>query len=482
MLQYLVNVSFIWALSLLVFDLFLREESFHSYNRFYLLGSFFMGLLLPLWSLQEDSASYIGVINKPVEGAVSFKQNIIQSLPGDKFFLPWRDIILAIYFLGAIVALGLLLKELFTIIRLFNSGSRSKDGVWTIVETGKGHNPFSAFRYVFIGSKNSYTETQLRIILSHEEQHGHSLHFVDLVIMQLAKIVFWFHPWVYLYNNRLLTVHEYQADGAVDTAPAIYGKFLVEQALLGNAPVLAHSFNRSPVKKRIHMLSKPTALKSKMLLVIPLTLVSLICFTKDALSDGKRVKDGNKITYRGNVFELSSLTVDTVFVQDPVTGNMLLKIAEHEPVPVKMNGDTIYQSYALNHTVGAGLNTITSKSSLKAEAIRLYLLDNMKDELKKLDNGKYWLGITNVVVDKNGDIVYFDYSGLQTESPMIKNVGTNNIDLVLQAKISKKVSRLLLEMPRHAPGVSNGREVNSVIDGLEFWNLFEVKDGRLISL
>lgn len=486
MAQYLLNATAIWLLSLVIFDIFLRRESFHGYNRLYLLGSFLLGTLLPLWSWQEDAAMPFAAITKPAEQAAIIKQQIISTTATGNFLLTGGNIIRAIYFTGAFACTVILFKEIILIYRLYKNGKRSKDGVWTIIETGKNHNAFSAFRYVFINDKNNYTDAQLKIILSHEEQHGHSLHAVDLLFMQLAKIIFWFHPLVYLYYNRLMTVHEYQADMAVDTTPGEYGRFLVEQSILGSAPSFSHSFNQSSIKKRITMLAhNRSQAKAKMLLVFPLLLISVVCFTKNAFSDSRKTKTGNKVTYKGNVFELSSLAIDTVFVQDPVTGEMIVKVAEHEPVPVKMNADTIYQDYTIKQMADNADGEVYNTGTLKAAGLRLYLLSNLKDEISRLEDGKYWLGIGNVVVDKNGKVAYYDYAGIQTKSPMGFYSGNNTgteIDFGMQEKINKKVGKLIQDMPAHIPAVCKGEHVNSLIDGLEFWNLFEIKNGKVVSL
>src|SRR5690606_14038589 len=113
--------------------------------------------------------------------------------------------------------------DVLSIIRLYRIGTKSKDGTWTIIETGKHQSPFSAFRYVFISSKANYTYEELEMILAHEEQHGHLLHFIDVLIYRIASIVFWFNPMIYLLEKRLLIVHEYQADAAVNSMPSEYG-------------------------------------------------------------------------------------------------------------------------------------------------------------------------------------------------------------------------------------------------------------------
>lgn len=484
MLQYLLNATAIWLLSLVVFDVFLRREAFHGYNRLYLLATFALGLLLPLYSWQPDSIVYSSGLGRPViEQTAIVKQGIVAS-GTSAFVLSIEALLWGLYLSGAFISLLFLLKEVFVLIGMYRKGDKSKDGVWTIVETGKEHTPFSAFRIVFISSRKNYDAGQLQIILSHEEQHGHLLHFIDLVFIQLAKIVFWFHPLAYIYHSRLMIVHEYQADAAVDKAPAVYGHFLVEQAILGPAPALSHTFNRTPIKKRILMLTrKSSALsKSKTLVAVPLILICILCFTKNAFSDDKRVKDGNKITYRGNVIEMKEWGPDTVMVQNPSTGEIEIRIIRRDPSPVILNGKKIYTEEKIPvkaNKMGGPSNTT---SGFTDKGLKEYLLTSLKDELKKLKDGNYYLTLSNIIIDEKGGIVYFDYGGISASEFGEKNVKTPTMGQEQQDVFARKIVHLLHNAPKHIAATVNGEYVPSLMNNADFWNPFIIKNGELTAL
>jgi hypothetical protein len=291
MLQYLLNASAIWLISLVLFDLFLRRESYHNYNRFYLLFTFLLGALFPLVQWQGNSKPLPATLQKPVDEVIIVKQNVIAATTHASTF-DWQQWLFIIYITSAAIAVVLLLIETAKLITLYRSGKRSKQDTWTIIETGKDHAPFSFMNALFICSRQQYNNDEWNMILIHEKRHTALFHFTDLLLMQLAHIVFWFHPLVYVYNKRLLLVHEYQADKASGKQPQVYGKFLVEQALLQAAPTISHSFNRSPIKKRILMLTyrSSAASRLKMIVFIPLIAVSLLCFTKNSLSQKKQGK------------------------------------------------------------------------------------------------------------------------------------------------------------------------------------------------
>ncbi|MBS1773019.1 MAG: M56 family metallopeptidase [Bacteroidetes bacterium] len=484
MQQYLINTSAIWLLSLIIFDVCFRRESYHSYNRVYLLGTFLLGLFLPLYQWQDDSVSPITAINTSVEKIIITKQSITETItPETTSVQPSINWIFMVYILGLLISFVLFLKELITIIRLYKKGDKTKDGVWTVIETGKPHSPFSAFRYVFISDKKDYSADELQMILTHEELHGHALHFIDLMLMQAARIIFWFNPLIYIYANRLAIVHEYQADAMVDKSPKEYGSFLIEQAILKSAPALSHSFNRSPIKKRILMLTKnSTALsKSKMLIALPLVLVCLLCFTKNAFSDDTKKKVGNKVTYRGNVFEFKEWPVDTFTIVDPSTGEEKKVIRKREPSPIKMNGKEIYtDNYRDDGSYIAipGLNTI---GVLNASSLRQYLLDNLKDEVQQLSNDEYEIHLSNIIIDGKGKIVYYDYDGISFQEYANPKRAQKTIDSSVQVSFSKRIARLLNNVPSNTGAKLNGKPVPFMIHNTEFRNSIKVENGKIVS-
>ncbi|MBS1778124.1 MAG: M56 family metallopeptidase [Bacteroidetes bacterium] len=488
MLQYILNTSAIWLLSLLVFDLFFSKEAYHGFNRAYLLLTFILGLLLPLWSWHGVGFEYAGNLAQPVtERSAAIKDSITNSKAAN-VASGKQIILLFIYLSGVLVSLVLTVKEAITIINSYKHGNKFKDGVWTIVETGKQHSPYSAFRYVFISSKKDYSDDELRIILTHEEQHGHLLHFFDLLFMQIAKIVCWFHPLVYMYAERLSIVHEYQADAAVDKAPKEYGQFLIEQAILQSAPALSHSFNRSPVKKRIMMLTRNSSSisKSKILLTLPLALVCILCFTKNAFSYDNRVQNGNTVTMWGNTIKLSSGIPDTVIVVDPTNGNESMHIMQRGPLPDSLNGDRIYADYQIHDMANRMNASANTTAGFTDKGIKEYLLTNMKEELKQLKDGSYYLHLDNVVVDKNGAIAYFEYAGL-TMAAEVNGGGMHisikdTIDKKTQDAIARKLTELLHDAPTHIAATVKGEYVPMLVDNTDFHNPFTIKGGKLTAL
>lgn len=502
MLLYLLNVSAAWLLSLIIFDLFLCRETFHKYNRFYLLLTLLIGVFLPLWAWQSSSTVYKTPLGETVQQAAAIKASILKASTTTHSSFSSENYLWVIYFAGVFICLTSLIIEITGLSRLYSRGQRSSEGRWTIIETGKEHAPFSIFNSLFVCSKEQYNKEQWDIICRHEEQHWKSFHFIDLCILQLSRIAFWFHPLVYVYHKRLLLIHEYQADAIATSRPAEYGQFLIEQALLQPAPSLSHSFNRSPIKNRIIMLTHRTSSlrHSAKILLLPLLFVFLVCCTKTMnMTDDKPVKNGNIVTYKGNVIELAPIAYDTFYISLEGSDKRSMKIVKKESTPMTLNQKKIFHE---------DLADRNPQFAAPYKDLRDYLLKNMKNELINLPEGSYKMHISNVVTDENGKLVYFEYSGItrgrtseelgitnnaaagaKQSMPVIKTDNmilrptTNSeaeLDKNIQNTLDEKIYSLLQNVPSYTPGLNDGKAVPSIAKSYNFGNYFKVKDHQLL--
>ncbi len=452
MLQHLINTSAIWVTSLLLFDIFLRRESFHTYNRWYLLMTFILGLLLPFWQWQR--VDFVQEqFQTPLQKVIHTKAQIASTITPE-FTTNWQAVLWMIYCLGATISVVVLFNDIVQLVKYHRSGSKSTSGNWTIIETGRGHAPFSLLNTLYVHSVNQYEQEEWDMLLTHEKQHYTLFHFADVLLFELAKIVLWFHPLVHIYNKRLLMVHEFQADSLSEKQPQQYGQFLIEQALLGGAPQVTHSFNRSPIKNRIIMLTKHStrAAKSKMLVLIPLLLVSAYCFAQYK-TGSKFINDHGKVRLASAKLEFSTNPdVDTITLLDPVNGKEEMKIVKHDPWPVNLDGDAIYDKD--NVTTGPTL-------SGQQKSIRNYIFNGIKSELLKLPAGIYYLSINNLIVNKKGQLCYFEYFGISPDNNHGAPVERLTEDM--QKKVGEKTIGVLESCPLFQPATKGNKKLNATI-------------------
>jgi beta-lactamase regulating signal transducer with metallopeptidase domain len=459
MLQYLLNCSAIWLLSLLCYDIFFRRSTFHTYNRLYLLGTLLSGILIPLFSFENRQVYYEQVkANTVVENTIEAKKTIVtiaQATP-DGQSINWVFWMLLIYGTGCLLSAAFILKDLIKIVRLRRKGTRIQSGQTNIILTGKEHSPFSFFGNIFLPDLERYNETQLQMIIAHEQRHNQLLHSMDVLIVQLCKIIFWFHPLPYVFLQRILMLHEYQADSVVDKPLPEYGAFLVEQSLLAHAPVLSNSFNRSPLKNRIVMLTRksPTWSKSKILLAIPVLIISFLCFSKNAFSDFKRIKNGNKVSFRGNEFELKVYPEAKVQTQDPATGKMEEFTFEVVPYPIMLNNAPLLNTDSVDQKPATQKN------------INMHISEQFKqhnDLFAQLEDGTYTIDLMHFVTGKNGEVLYFRNDGMKnnqniqlpgTEKWIQQKVNPANV----KAKIDELMDNMAIDI-KFTPAIKDGKAV-----------------------
>jgi TonB family protein len=304
MLTYFLQVNLCWLLFYALYYVLLSKETFFTLNRIYLIISLLAGLLLPLsadW-LRTETPLFIYVPMDSImlpEFVVGMKEQAVL-LPKDTEggnFLTWWTLLIALYQLGVGFMAIRFIYGLFHIYKIFKTTTIEKESGYIISNTvihpdtsGKGllAQPFSFFNMIFI-DKNKYQTIEYQNIMQHEKAHARQLHSLDVVFLELLKIVFWYSPIVYLYRHSLRNIHEYLADAAVlrSVSKKQYGTLLIQQAQSANVLALVNPFF-SQLKKRIVMMTRnPSKRRSlvKYTLAVPvfLLLVSFLASPKNAV-------------------------------------------------------------------------------------------------------------------------------------------------------------------------------------------------------
>ncbi|MFT7252142.1 MAG: bla regulator protein BlaR1, partial [Flavobacterium sp.] len=272
---------------LIIFEIFFKKETFFKANRFYLLGSILLSLIIPL-------------IKIPIKGNIQ-KQTFFQLkeivVSNAAFIENTSEItssfisLFILYGIGFLVFLMLFLIKLFKIYQLKQNTLIEVIDKVEVYRIKNSNQAFSFFNFIFIGNNNANIET----IVKHEVVHKKQLHSLDLVILEILKIIFWFNPIVYLYRKRIVEIHEFEADSASITEnKSSYYETLICQIFEVNSISLTNNFyNQSLIKKRLVMLQKSKSKKAgmmKYLVVIPMTALSLMLFSTVAIAQETKSK------------------------------------------------------------------------------------------------------------------------------------------------------------------------------------------------
>ena len=170
--------------------------------------------------------------------------------------------------------------KLFKVVRLLWDNPKTRFGDLHIVNELRSNAAFSFFRYVFLGEQ--LKEDEKNTILAHEAVHVKENHTLDLLFFEVLRILFWFNPFVYMYQNRIIVLHEFIAD---QHAVKQHGKTDYYQNLLSqvfatqNISFINPFFKQSLIKKRIVMLQKSKSKQINLLkyaVLLPIVAVMLV--------------------------------------------------------------------------------------------------------------------------------------------------------------------------------------------------------------
>ncbi len=201
----------------------------------------------------------------------------------------WFQIVSIFFAIGMTLVLGVRLAQfcrMGVVIRRGSLWQEKVNGI-NIFCHSEQVTPFSWLNNIVIGDKD-YDRNGREIIL-HEEGHIRHCHSLDIVLLTLVQMLQWWNPFVFLLARHLRDVHEYEADDYVlrhDIDPHAYQMLLLQSVVHDATFPLASSFNHSLIKNRIKMISLPQPkawMRSKMLYVIPLSMLALSVFATPSI-------------------------------------------------------------------------------------------------------------------------------------------------------------------------------------------------------
>ncbi len=236
MIIYLVKSTVLLCLLLALYKLLLENEKMHFFNRFFLLFALVFGLSAPLITFEvKQNTKVAGVDIQQVQALANEPAEFISEsvtpilIPESETVIPSQEtstiqepvpapiftvlnVILFIYGLGALVLFVRFVIGIGEIVQKVRSGEKSKSGSFTLVLLDESITPQSFLRWIFLSKSDYESEKIGPEIMEHEQTHIRQLHSIDVVLIEILKILFWFNPVFYWYRNTMLLNHEFLAD------------------------------------------------------------------------------------------------------------------------------------------------------------------------------------------------------------------------------------------------------------------------------
>jgi TonB-dependent SusC/RagA subfamily outer membrane receptor len=308
------------------YTLFLKNTIYHAYNRFYLLASMALSLVIPFFKLSSFTVSE--------EQAAGAKQVLIYltQLPAAQVqpeSISWE--ILVIMGISALFV-GYLAYSILKVFRLKAVSAKKQMGDFTFIETDLDEAPFSFFSNLFWKKSISMEDESGRKILQHELAHIREKHSWDRLFSQLICSIFWMNPFNWIMQKELQNIHEFIADrDAVGTGEVdAFAKMLLQTYYGNHFLNPSHSFYYSSIKRRIIMLTTSNTPKYAYLrkvAVLPLVAISLVLFSIQL--SAQKPKPKKEVATQYTV----TMRPDSTTFSDPKTGKKVFSVATRDMPP-----------------------------------------------------------------------------------------------------------------------------------------------------
>lgn len=403
-LPYIIKSAMALALLYACIIPLLEKETFHRLNRILILGCLIMSFAIPLVHFTGGTNPTVDMVRQ----AVQLPEVLINGDAKEQSVWSWADIMTCIYIIGVVAIFTMTVVQTVRLTRQLRQCEHITDNRGnTIVLTDCATSPLCLFHYIVM-SRDDYANNR-SYILTHEQEHIRLRHYIDLIILQIATIIQWFNPFVWLIGKNLKAIHEFEVDEAVlnkGIDATQYQKFLVIKAVGNRLQPFANNLNKESLKRRIIMMNQKRSnrwMMLKALFVIPVATLAVSVFANTS-----------DMSNMANAVSTTANTLSTTNMQTKQSDKKIFRVVEE--MPKFKGGDAKLMEFIM-------MNMKYPESAIKAK-----------------QQGR---AIVGFVVRKDGTVsdVYIE-----------KSTGYDVLD--------NEAMRVVKSMPAWEPGKQKGKPVN----------------------
>ena len=264
------------ALLLCFYKIALEKSSLHHLKRVYLLLALIIPFLVPAitFTTYEETNTLAGLSNA---GLLIAEGEEVGST------LPWGQILWTVYGIGCSLFAIRFLMRLFKI--SWRIISNPKQRYYNIIKVLLPQDvvPHTFMSYIFLYTDAEKNNKIPPAVMAHETIHAREMHSIDILLVEVLKVVFWFNPLFYWMTNAIKLNHEFLADRAVlrnGFTPADYQRTILAYSSHAGSPAMAHSINYSSLKKRFTVMKTQTSKRnSRLLTLLMIPLLALLVYS-----------------------------------------------------------------------------------------------------------------------------------------------------------------------------------------------------------
>ncbi|QXP79532.1 MULTISPECIES: M56/M15 family metallopeptidase [Winogradskyella] len=295
MINYFIYTVISLGCSYAVYFLLLRKQKTFQFNRFFLIGSILLCLVAPFIEIELFNA-VPSITEIPLEKITesTFETPHIEAITFDEVTPVHQSSINPVFIIYLMISGFFMLRFLKNLLKIYKLTRYDYKRVerLKLIKVTDSDMVSSFFNYMFIPENNYLSKNDYLSVLAHETVHSEEYHTLDIILLELLKCIFWFNPFVWMYNTSILQNHEFIADEqSVLSGIAIenYSNTIINLGQKEYRVPLTSGFNFIQIKNRIIMLhqSKSSVFKR----TLKITSVILLFSGIFVFSSYKTLKD-----------------------------------------------------------------------------------------------------------------------------------------------------------------------------------------------
>lgn len=294
MINFLIESTISLVVLLAFYHLFLEREKMHQFNRFYLLFSIVISLIIPFISIEliQEVETVFVPLNFPEV------INYDTTIPA-KESIDYTTILLwSLYSIVSLILVFRFFKNIYHFKKTIQNNEKVSFNKATLVLLNEKIIPHTFLNFIFLNKVAYSNRTIENELYQHELTHVNQKHTYDILGIELLKIIFWFNPIFYFYKKAIQLNHEFIADENVvktHTNVPFYQSLLLSTNENANY-YLASNLNYLLTKKRLIMMTKTTSKFSgfiKKAGIIPLLTFMIYFLCIDLVAQEKKQAESN---------------------------------------------------------------------------------------------------------------------------------------------------------------------------------------------
>ena len=266
MVEYIVKSGLCLLVLFSFYKLFMEGETFHRIKRIYLLLALAISIILPVITIRYSVEIPTEDVGETIVFSSTNSASEVSEIPFWKEYLPY--LLFIIYFIGFSIFGYRFYKNLKALISEAKKNDKLQDLPYIYVLLGRKLDPHSFFQYIFLNKEEFKKDQISSAVMEHEKAHVDQKHSLDLLLLELLHVVFWFNPVFIFIKKSVKLNHEFLADHSVlqkAYSPLEYSNILFQYSSGHHHNALSSPINHSLIKKRIIMITKSFSLRRLLL-------------------------------------------------------------------------------------------------------------------------------------------------------------------------------------------------------------------------